>query len=697
MGVDAIEAYLFESKEMRKVAYISQSRYRSLLSDVLPYERPIFFSNRSFARFLKHYGVQTEDGRLVATKNQEEGLDEFLRILGGKKGDKRISFKYTISRGENSDKVRDLFVIHPYYQVAMAELYEKYRMLLIDFCNRSKSSLRYPVRVAKQQKRANDIEKVTFDRVSKQTVDEGLKHYFTYERCENINEFYESNLFYQAEKQFSKMYKTDLEACFESIRINDLSKAIFGRKMQECNDSFVYEFAELQELVRTENKGIVIGPEFSRIYAEMILQHIDEQLDAAMLEKGYVRGENYVYYRYVDDGFLFYNDNELQEIWERLYEEQLGKFGLQQNVEKKKIYSQRPFVDSIATIKGKIADLINEMWESRLDTFMGFTKMQRGEYDTPGKIDSARFIRQYRYILQSGNGEIEYKDIAVYTLGLVRNHLDQIKEEFNELYRQYTEAEITGTIDERGAELKKQYEREFLDYMQNVVKIVFFLLSCDLRMVTSMRVVSLVHSLQLYVRGVYQYEDNKKPSCRFPHNVAVELDEVISDEIRVLFDSNTGKMETSMELLNLLDLQCLMIPNLHMSEQAMMRYVYPRGQFKNLNFFVIFEILHYIDSVPLDKFAHLRQYIYNQIASQIKKLKARGKSYTESVLTCMEMLCSPRVGEGIKRKILTYLGVPEDKIESTINFIKKQNDMFITWRNYKIDHAVMQFENNNVY
>ena len=53
--------------------------------------------------------------------------------------------------------------------------------------------------------------------------------------------------------------------------------------------------------------------------------------------------------------------------------------------------------------------------------------------------------------------------------------------------------------------------------------------------------------------------------------------------------------------------------------------------------------------------------------------------------------------DGIKRKILTYLAVPEDKIESTINFIKKQNDMFITWRNYKIDHEIIQFDNNNVY
>ena len=124
---------------MGKLVHISSSKYRALLSEVLPYERPIFFSNRSFVRFLERYGVRTEGGRLVATKNQEAGLDEFLQIIGGANGDKRISFQYEISRGQVKDqkdsKMRCLTVIHPYHQVEIAEFYERYRMLLIDFCN----------------------------------------------------------------------------------------------------------------------------------------------------------------------------------------------------------------------------------------------------------------------------------------------------------------------------------------------------------------------------------------------------------------------------------------------------------------------------------------------------------------------------------------------------------------------------------
>ena len=80
---------------MGKLIHISRSQYRVLVSDVLPYERPLFFTNRFFARFLKYYGIVCMDGKLVAAKNHVEGLDEILAIIGGQPGDKRKAFQYT--------------------------------------------------------------------------------------------------------------------------------------------------------------------------------------------------------------------------------------------------------------------------------------------------------------------------------------------------------------------------------------------------------------------------------------------------------------------------------------------------------------------------------------------------------------------------------------------------------------------------
>ena len=137
---------------MSKLIHISRSQYRVLVSDVLPYERPMFFTNRFFARFLKYYGVVCKDGRLIATKNIAEGLEEMLAIIRGKPNDKRPAFQYNISK-DGHDGGRRLTVIHPYHQVQMVEFYERYKTVLVDFCNRSHFSLRYPYKVATSQKR----------------------------------------------------------------------------------------------------------------------------------------------------------------------------------------------------------------------------------------------------------------------------------------------------------------------------------------------------------------------------------------------------------------------------------------------------------------------------------------------------------------------------------------------------------------
>lgn len=106
---------------MSRLLHVSKSKYRVVISDTLPYERPMFFSNRFFARFLKYYGVEINGDVLVASKHKEEpGLKEFLEILGGKKGASRSSFHYSITKDGHTEG-RCLSVIHPFYQIKMVD------------------------------------------------------------------------------------------------------------------------------------------------------------------------------------------------------------------------------------------------------------------------------------------------------------------------------------------------------------------------------------------------------------------------------------------------------------------------------------------------------------------------------------------------------------------------------------------------
>lgn len=157
-----------------------------LVSDVLPYERPVFFTNRFFARFLKYYGVKTENGVLVATKHaDEDGLKEFLMLLGGHKEDDRPCFQYIISK-DNEKEGRLLSVVHPYHQVEMAEFYERYKELLVEFCHHSNYSIRFPHRVAVWQKKQKGYYKLFSDDAEEIDIQESLKHYFSYRYYRNI-------------------------------------------------------------------------------------------------------------------------------------------------------------------------------------------------------------------------------------------------------------------------------------------------------------------------------------------------------------------------------------------------------------------------------------------------------------------------------------------------------------------------------
>ena len=44
----------------------------------------------------------------------------------------------------------------------------------------------------------------------------------------------------------------------------------------------------MQEMNYNETNGIVIGPEFSRIFAEVILQQIDTSVERELLKLGYI-------------------------------------------------------------------------------------------------------------------------------------------------------------------------------------------------------------------------------------------------------------------------------------------------------------------------------------------------------------------------------------------------------------------------
>lgn len=677
---------------MSKLLRVSNSKYRVVVSDVLPYERPIFFTNRFYARLLKYYGVVSQEDTLIATRHAgEPGLKEFLQILSGWPGASRPCFQYNVTK-DGHEEGRCLSVVHPFHQVKMVEFYDKYKMLLIDFCQRSNFSIRYPYKIASYQKKQKGYHKIMSDDAEPVDTHESLKHFFAYKHYKNINFFYGDYRFLRAEKKFVEMTKLDLEHCFDNITPKSLSMAMFHHEINECPHSIASEFYELQRDFHNNTAGIVIGPEFSRICAEIVLQRIDLDVERDLEQIGIFRNIDYVFYRYVDDGFLFFNEMKVKEKFFHVYWNALSQYGLR--IKKSKILSfkERPFLENISIAKQHLLQLMNDRFENRLRTFKGFVKMQNKQIDTPTKIDFKSFVNEVRNICAQGNG-LKYKDITSFLLGIIQTRLMRLLEAFNDLYGQYTKAIESGSINEQGLKIKERYEHEFIDFSMNIIEILFYFLCCDMRMGTSIKTVSIINKLQIFVRGTYDIGEFTR-SNKFPQHCIERLDDKISDEIRTLFLNITPKPSNMMEALNVLELEKIMSQKSRIAPKVLTDF-WMRCENKSqaLNFFTVFEFIHYIKDSQ--DYSALTPSLYQWIENEISSLQNKKMSRTEAVLTFVETMCCPWIDKLKKKKYATDLfGPSSDKV---YNFAEKQKNMFVQWRNYKVDEAILQMNNEEVY
>lgn len=678
---------------MSKLQRVSNSKYRAVISDMLPYERPVFFTNRFFARFLKYYGIKSCDGMLVATMHEDtEGLSQFLEMLGGKPGVQRPCFQYGITK-DGYKEGRILSIIHPYHQVRMAEFYDRYKMLLIDFCQRSHFSVRYPNKVATYKKKEKGYHKLFQDGSDNNDTKEDLKHYFSYKYYKNINFFYGDYRYLRAEKKFRRMSKLDLKSCFESIEPSSLSMAMFGHTNEQCEGSVAYEFCRLQTDFLNNKGGIVIGPEFSRIYAEIILQRIDWNVEQDLAERRIVRNADYVFYRYVDDGFLFYDDDNVCMQFFIAYIKRLGEYNLNLNKDKIISFNSRPFLEDISSAKIQLLKLIDDSFQNRLETFKGFLKMQKYQIDTPTKIDYKNFVNGVRSILRSEGKTVGYKDITSFLLGIIQKRTVTLLSSFNNLYAEYCKASDYGEISEKGAKIKDRFEREFVLFCMELIEILFYILGCDMRMSTSIKVVSVVNKLQIFVRGRYDISDLEKSSM-FPTHYIEKIDEKISDEITSLLLNVIARPYNMMEILNILDLEKVMAQKTRIMPSALINFLNRCDNFEaNLNFLTVFEIMHFVKDDS--RYEDLRGILFAWIERKIMSLNSPDVSDTEAVLTFMETMSCPWVSYDKKQEYSKVLF--GDDYYKVCKFAQRQKDLFVQWRNFKLSSALKHINSSEVY
>lgn len=173
----------------------------------------------------------------------------------------------------------------------------------------------------------------------------------------------------------------------------------------------------MRSLNHNETHGIVIVPEFSRIFAEIILQRVDRNVYNALLEEKIFPNTDYKLFRYVDDHFLFFNDEKARNRILDLYVLKLREYKMFINQAKTHQYS-RPIITEISMAKQKIQAYIND----HLFPKQKKQEQQKEEKDNVRnthtyQINANKTITNIKIILKERG--VEYEGVVNYLLVII--------------------------------------------------------------------------------------------------------------------------------------------------------------------------------------------------------------------------------------------------------------------------------------
>lgn len=333
---------------------------RVLITETAPYEVPVIFSNEGFYSNLSK--IKTASTHLVELINA---------IVLENKRNYTVPYRYKIAKDGVS--ARRLSLIHPAAQFSVSRFYKRYENLICYYSSISEFSIRYPDKIGSSfffmtpYSEVNKYKKNTIDTVE---LDQSVRNpasYFSYKYYDRLYKFFGSADFQRLEKKFPKMIFLDVSNCFGSIYSHSISWAVKSVEQAKRNisaSSFGNDFDKLmQHMNFNETNGICIGPEVSRIFAEIILQRIDADIVSQAKRHELISKVHFECRRYVDDYIVFSEDDEVSSKIKNIIADRLDAYNLHLNEQKLERYD-RPFQTKKSQIISEIEVKLSRLAET---------------------------------------------------------------------------------------------------------------------------------------------------------------------------------------------------------------------------------------------------------------------------------------------------------------------------------------------
>lgn len=292
---------------------------------------------------------------------------------------------------KDSESYRSLALIHPSTQIKFIEFYKNFDQQMILACKDSPFSIRCPDTIASKYYVKNESEnkyKFRSDGVTTRQVETKSKYltsYFSYRGYTRLHHFFDSAEFISLERKYSSFWSVDIARCFDSVYTHSITWALKTKAHSKTISSIKNTFGSIfdtlmQRANYNETAGIIIGPEVSRIFSEIIFQRVDRNILKELNKKNLSNNVDYTIRRYVDDIYIFSTSDETSNVVAKTVEDCFKAYKLNLNAGKT-IKAARPFI----TDKSRSLQLAKKSLRNLFDKLIGERSSETPELAFPPK------------------------------------------------------------------------------------------------------------------------------------------------------------------------------------------------------------------------------------------------------------------------------------------------------------------------
>lgn len=629
---------------------------RALLTDTLPYEVPVIFSNDRL-----HAGLSaTPPGDVQIVLDRIASCDPHYAV----------PYNYGIIK--DRERKTTLSIVHPLMQRQMSQFYELHALGMLAHCSRGDFSLRRPVALASpfaadvamddDQARSGIPQLLA---AADEPDPSHMTSYFVYGKYNLLGKFVSSREYIRLEERHAIMRTIDVSKCFYNIYTHSITWAVKSKSFAKTyRDSYSFESAFdklMQKSNYNETNGIVVGPEISRIFAEIIFQDIDDCVRAELQFEGLIHGRHYDIRRYVDDYFIFTGSVTLADRIEKCLRHHLERYKLYAN-DKKIGTHQRPFVSDLSIAREHVAATLRDVAASITRMQSEDSRQARDEEGRSAAYENAREARALRAKLNHirlivAEHQIQFANLSGWLLSRLRRLISRC-------VRIMTES-------------TEQAAREpYSSVVISALETALYICSVDLRVRTTYSLCQLVQAI----------EQSRLAMAPEQYDLATHLiSDGLSNLIRRQTPAEGVKFEDNVELYNLLICGAHFVGDDFLTSTAFGDCVQRLMREPNVSYFSFITLLFCMRKRSADYQAEITL-LTQRARARVLAMGVDVWRDTEEYLIAVDYLASPEVDRRDKQSFFKEVFGIEPRLVTLDQFGTYAG--FADWSGLSVDHQL---------